>query len=418
LTLQPCVAGNITVYVIKSKKDLQIMESVNQPKRISKLAGALSVVIAALTMYGCTSSSGSEGTYQQPPQSLPVITVSTMPASTYREYTASLQGSKDIEIRPQVEGYIDRIYVDEGAFVKKGQSLFHINDRPYTEQLNNAKAALAAAKANLSTAQINVSKLKPLVENNVISDVQLKTAQASYDAAAASVSQAQAMVESASINIGYALIKSPVDGYVGRFPYKTGSLVGLSTAEPLTVVSEINEVYAYFSLSENDFLEFTGKTPGKSLSEKVKQIPPVDLLLADNSVYPQKGRVESVSGQFDNSMGSISFRAAFKNTDGLLRSGNTGRVRIPQAITSAIVIPQESTFELQDKVFVFMLADSNKVVSAPIQVAGRSGNYYLVQNGIKPGQKIVYTGLDRLRDGMVIQPETMSLDSLIKTRPL
>lgn len=397
------------------------MEQAKRLTLVNKQAGLLSIVIAALAMliiYGCTSTSGSEGMYQQPPQNLPVFTASSMPASTYREYSASLQGSKDIEVRPQVEGYIDKIYVDEGAYVKKGQPLFHINDRPYTEQLNNAKASLAAAKANLANAQINVSKITPLVENHVVSDVQLKTAQASYDAAAASVSQAQALVESAQINIGYALIKSPVDGYVGRFPYKTGSLVGLSTPEPLTVVSEINEVYAYFSMSENDFLQFKNQSVGNSIAEKVKNIPPVELMLADNSIYLQKGKVESVSGQFNNSMGSISFRAAFRNTDGLLRSGNTGKVRIPQSITDALIVPQESTFELQDKVFVFLLTDSNKVASAPIKIAGRSGNYYLVENGIKAGQKIVYTGIDRLRDGMVIVPEKMSLDSLIKVRPM
>jgi membrane fusion protein (multidrug efflux system) len=324
----------------------------------------------------------------------------------------------DIEIRPQVDGYLDRIFVDEGARVRKGQSLFHINDRPYREQLNNAKAALAAARANLANAQINVSKITPLVQNNVVSDVQLKTAQAAYNAADANVAQAKSMVESAEINLGYTLVKAPVDGYIGRIPHKTGSLVGLSTAEPLTVVSEIKEVYAYFSLSETDFLHFKNEFPGKTIEEKIRQMPPVELVLADNSVFPQKGTVQLVSGQFDNSRGAISFRASFPNQDGLLRSGNTGRIRIPRAVSDAMVIPQESTYELQDKVFVFVLADSNKVVSAPITIAGKTGNYYLVQEGIKAGQKIVYTGLDRLRDGVVIQPEPMSLDSLLKARPM
>ncbi len=376
------------------------------------------IAIAALTLYSCNSSSGNDGGFQQPPQTLPVITVSNMPATTYQEFSASLEGSKDIEIRPQVDGYLDKIYVDEGAPVKKGQPLFHINDRPYREQINNVKAGLAAAKANLANAEINVSKLTPLVANNVISEVQLKTAQAAYNAAAANVAQAQAMVQSAEINVGYSLIKSPVDGYVGRIPFKTGSLVGLTTAEALTVVSEIKDVYAYFSLSENDFIQFKDQFPGKTIEEKIKQMPPVELVLADNSVYPQKGKVQTVSGQFNNSMGAISFRATFQNTDGLLRSGNTGKVRIPRPITSSLIIPQEATFELQDKVFVFVLADSNKVVSTPITVSGKSGNYYLVEKGINPGDKIVYAGLDRLRDGIIIQPENISMDSILKVKPL
>jgi membrane fusion protein (multidrug efflux system) len=385
---------------------------------ITYLAILSILITVAVFLSGCNSSSGSDAYGQMPPPQLPVITVNSQAATTYKEFSASLEGSRDIEIRPQVDGYLDQIYVDEGAQVRKGQLLFRINDRPYREQLNNAKASLAAAKANLSNAEINVAKLTPLVQNNVISDVQLKTAKASYDAAAASVSQAQAMVSNAEINTGYTVIKAPSDGYVGRIPYKTGSLVGTSTPEALTVLSAVKEVYAYFSFSEKDFLEFSNQFPGNTIEEKLKQIPPVDLVLADNSIYPQKGKVETVSGQFNNSMGSISFRAAFPNTNGLLRSGNTGKIRIPQVLGSTIVIPQESTFELQDKVFVFVLADSNKVTSTPISVAGTSGNYYLVGKGINPGQKIVYSGLDRLKDGTVIQPEQLSLDSLLKARPL
>jgi membrane fusion protein, multidrug efflux system len=385
---------------------------------ITYLAILSILITVAVLLSGCNSSSGSNAYGQMPPPQLPVITVNNQAATTYKEFSASLEGSRDIEIRPQVDGYLDQIYVDEGAQVRKGQILFRINDRPYREQLNNARASLAAAKANLSNAEINVAKLTPLVQNNVISDVQLKTAKASYDAAAANVSQAQAMVSNAEINTGYTVIKAPSDGYVGKIPYKTGSLVGTSTPEALTVLSAVKEVYAYFSFSEKDFLEFSNQFPGNTIEEKLKQIPPVDLVLADNSTYPLKGKVETVSGQFNNSMGSISFRATFPNTNGLLRSGNTGKIRIPQVLGSTIVIPQESTFELQDKVFVFVLADSNKVISTPIIVAGTSGNYYLVGKGINPGQKIVYSGLDRLKDGTVIQPEQLSLDSLLKARPL
>lgn len=377
------------------------------------LAAIVAVVLAA-----CTSSSGNPGTMTQPPQLLPVLIVQQTPATTYQEYSASLEGSKDIEIRPQVDGYLEKIYVDEGAHVKKGQLLFQINNRPYLEQLNNAQASLAAAKANLAQAEINVTKLTPLVENNVISDVQLKTAKTAYDAALANVAQAQAMVSNARINLGYTQIKAPVDGYIGRIPHKTGSLVGTGTAEPLTIVSEISNVYAYFSLSEDDYLRFKDQFPGKTIEEKLAKMPPVQLVLANDSIYAHTGKVETVSGQFNQNMGTISFRASFKNTDGLLRSGGTGRIRIPRLNTESLVIPQEATFELQDKVFVFAVVDSNKVASVPLNITGRSGNYYLVYNGLKPGDRIVYAGLDRLQDGAVIEPHTLSMDSLLKVRPL
>jgi membrane fusion protein (multidrug efflux system) len=226
------------------------------------------------------------------------------------------------------------------------------------------------------------------------------------------------MVSNAQINLGYATIKAPVDGYVGRIPFKTGSLVGTTTAEALTVLSEIRVMHAYFSLSENDFIQFKNQFSGNTIEEKIKQMPPVELVLADNTAYPKKGKVQIVSGQFNNSIGAISFRASFENTNGLLRSGNTGKIRIPRTLATALVVPQDATFELQDRVFVFLVADSNKVASSPISIAGKSGNYYLVENGVKQGEKIVYSGLDRLQDGAVIQPQLISMDSLLKAKPL
>lgn len=385
---------------------------------MSLLKNLLLFIIASIIVYSCTSSSGNESSYQMPPLQLPVVAVNAIPATTYQEYTASIEGTKDIEIRPQVNGYIEKIYIDEGAYVKKGQPLFQINDRPYREALNNARASLNAAKANQSTAEINVSKLKPLVESNIISEVQFKTAQSAYDAASANVAQAQAMVENAQINLGYALIKAPANGYIGRITFKTGSLVGTSTADPLTVLSDINKIYAYYSFSENDFIQFKNQFAGNTVEEKIKQMPEVELMLSDNSIYPRKGKVEIVSGQFNITTGSISFRATFPNAEGLIRSGNTGKIRIPHASTKDLIVPQEATYEMQDKVFVFILGDSNKVINAPIHVSATSGNYYLVDQGITAGQKIVYSGLDRLQDGAVIQPQIITMDSLLKAKPL
>lgn len=397
---------------------MQTVKPGAEKKRLSYLFTIMTIIISAFIFYGCQSSAGSPGGYEQPPQTLEVITLMAMPATTYQEYSASLEGSKDIEIRPQVDGYLDKIYVDEGAYVRKGQPLFHIDSRPYAEQLNTAKANLDAAKANLANAQINVSKITPLVQNNVVSDVQLKSAQAAHDAASASVAQARAIVHSAEINVGYTLIKAPVDGYIGRIPHKSGSLVGRTTSEALTVISEIKEVYAYFSLSEKDFLEFKNQFAGNTIEEKIKKMPDVELVLPDGNIYPQKGKVQTVAGQFDNSVGAISFRAAFPNNERLLRSGNTGKVRIATILNNALVVPQEATFEIQDKTFVFALNDSNKVVSKPIVIAGKTPSYYFAESGVQPGEKIVFSGVANLRDGMVITPKPTSMDSLLKIKPL
>ncbi len=377
-------------------------------------------LIAALALYGCSNTEGNPGAgaMTMPPPSLPVISINNTPATTYQEFTASVEGTKNIDIRPQVDGYLDKIYVDEGAFVKKGQPLFKINSRPYEEQLNNAKATILAAKANLSNAAINVSKLEPLVKNNVVSDVQLRSAQAAYDAAKASVEQAEASASNARISLGYALISAPFDGYIGRIPFKIGSLVGRNDAQPMTVVSEIKEVYVYFSMSEGDFLNFTTHANGKTIEEKIHGIPPVELQLADKSIYQAKGKIELVEGQFDKSTGTISFRAVFPNAGGLLRSGSTGRVRIPRVNSDVMAVPQQATYDLQDKVYVFTVNDSNKVTPKPIGIVGQTTAYYLVNKGLKPGDKIVFAGMDRLQDGTLINPQVLSADSLLKALPL
>lgn len=383
-----------------------------------KPLGFIYTLLFLVVLSACSSSSAKPENAAMPAAELPVFKVTALPATTYREYNATLEGKVNVEIRPQVDGYLDKIYVDEGAYVKAGQPLFRINERTYQEQLGNASANLLAAKANEEKAQLEVSRLAPLVQNNVVSDIQLKTANAALQAAKANVAQAQSVVGNARINLGYTLISAPVSGYIGRIPFKTGSLVGRGEAQPLTMLSDINEVYAYFSMSEVDFIDFKNKIEGKTIADKVKKLPPVELLLADNSTYTEKGRIETMEGQFDKNIGAISFRAVFPNSAGLLRSGNTGRVKIPQQLDATMLIPQEATFELQDKVFVFAVGDSNKVVSKPITISGKNGSYYFVEKGVSPGERIVYTGLDRLRDGAVIAPQNMSMDSLLKLKPL
>jgi len=365
----------------------------------------ISIFVLAILIAGCTGSQ--PALPPPPPQALQVISLQGNSQTTYTEYPASIQGAIDLEIRPQVSGILDKILVSEGAAVQKGQPLFKIDERPFREALNNAKAQLHAAQAAVTNAQIEVDKLTPLVKNKVVSDYQLKTATASYQSALASVEQAKAGVASANINLGYTLIKAPVSGYVGRLPKKQGSLVSATDPTPLTLLSDAHEVHVYFSLGEDDFAAFNAKYPGNTVNERLKKLPGVSLILADNSIYAKEGKVDMVDGQFDKQTGSISLRATFPNQQGLLRSGNTGKIRLSLEHNNAIAIPQSSTVEVQDKMFVFLVGDSNKVARTPIIVSGTSGTNYLVEEGLKPGDRIVFDGIDKLKDGDTIKPEKL-----------
>src|SRR5258708_12635 len=366
---------------------------------------------AVILLYSCKDGSATAGFGAMPPPSLPVITVTAQPATTYQDFPASVQGTRDVEIKPQVDGYITAIEVDEGAHADRGQPMFIIERKPLEEQLNNAQASLQAAQASEVNAQINVDKVKPLVENKVVSDVQLRSAEASYNTAKAAVAQAQAAVESARINLGFTTITAPGDGYVGTIPYKAGSLVTKQANVALTTVSETKDMRVDFSMSEPDFLQFKEKYPGNTVADKVKQMRTVQLLLADNSIYPQTGKVELVEGQFDKTVGAIKFRASFPNPQGLLRSGSTGKVRIPTTYKSVLVVPQDATFELQGKVFVYTVADSNKIVTRPLGISGRTSHYYFVTDGVKAGDKIVLASqatllIGGLRGWMGVSPQS------------
>ncbi|MDQ6471753.1 efflux RND transporter periplasmic adaptor subunit [Flavobacterium sp. LHD-80] len=359
--------------------------------------------ILALVLSSCADKN--QAPTAPPPPVLPVLAITSANTTTDAEYPAAIQGTVDVEIRPQVSGNLERVYVDEGSYVSKGQTLFKINERPFREQLNNALASLHAAEAALINANLEVDKLTPLVQNKVVSDYQLKTAKASQKIAAANIEQAKAMVGSAKINLGYTNVTAPVSGYIGRLPKKQGSLVSASDVEALTTLSDVHEVFAYFSLGETDFINFKAQYAGSSLGDKIKKLPPVTLILADNNAYPQTGKIDMVDGQFDKTTGAITIRATFPNANGTLRSGNTGRIRLGLNHDDAILVPQAATVEMQDKVFVFTVGKDNKVTKMPITVVGKSGTNYLIKEGVKTGDQIVLSGIDKLQDGQAIQPE-------------
>jgi membrane fusion protein (multidrug efflux system) len=385
-----------------------------------KIPGKIRFIVlisSIILLQNCTKAA--EGANMAPPTpELPVYTVISSPATTYQEFPTALEGKNNVEIRSQVDGYLDRIYVEEGAYVRAGQPLFKIDSRAYGEQMNMANANLQVANANIQKAKVEVDRLEPLVAAKVVSDVQLRTAKANYAAAVASASQAKASVGGAKINVGFTTITAPVSGYIGRIPYKKGSLISRTDPNPLTLLSDISEIYAYFSLSELDFIAFQNKYQGATLEEKLKDMPMVELVIADNSIYPQKGKMTIVDGQFDKTTGAISVRAVFPNSNGALRTGNTGRVRMPQLMSNAVIIPQESTFEIQDKTYVYIVGKDQKVTSKPIKISGKTENYYFISEGLQPGEKIVYVGLGSLKDGVSIKAKPISSDSLLKAKPL
>jgi membrane fusion protein (multidrug efflux system) len=359
-------------------------------------------LLAAVFLSSC--SSGPQTQAAPPPPTLPVAAVTTGTDTTYQEYPASVEGIVNVEIRPQVSGSLDKVFVDEGAFVTAGEPLFKINDLPYRAQYNNAVASLHAAQAAVLNAQLEIDKVTPLVQNKVVSDYQLKTAQAALEVAKANAEQAQANVATAQINLGYTLIKAPVSGYIGRLLKKQGSLVAPTDADALTLLSDVHNVHAYFSLGEKDFVDFKEQYPGETLQDKLKKLPAVTLLLADGSEYGKPGNIDMIDGQFDKNTGAITLRASFPNAQGLLRSGNTGRIRLSLLHKDVLIIPQSATVEMQDKVFVFAVADSNKVKKDAITIVGQNGVNYLVTSGVKAGDNIVLSGVDKLQEGMVIQP--------------
>lgn len=339
-------------------------------------------------------------------QSYPVIQITAGAIASYQEFPASIEGRDNIEIRPQIDGVLEQIFVDEGAYVTKGMPLFLINDSPFKEKLQNANAALSAAKAMLESAQIEVEKTAPLVKSKVVAEYQLKIAQSALQVAQANVELAKTDVAVAKINLSYTLIKAPVDGYIGRLPYKKGSLISTFNPRPLTALSDVRQVHVYFALSESEFIHFKQQFPGRTLDEKIKKVPPVELVLADDSLYTHKGHIDLIDGQFNKNTAAITVRATFSNEDGLIRSGNTGKVRIGILHANQVVVPQSSTLDMQDKLYVFLVGKDNTVHKQLISISGSSGKNFLVKEGLHVGDQIVYGGFEQLQEGDTIRPES------------
>ena len=368
--------------------------------------------ILLLITYSCSKPQPATGGAAQQVREYLVQEIIPDSITLYKDFPTTLQGEQTVEIRPRISGYIEEIRVDEGAFVQKGQILFRLNSNDIQAQVRSAEAQVKVAESQVASAKINVEKTKPLVKKDIISPFQLETVETALQTAEAQLAQANANLANAKANLQYTVITSPTDGVIGTFPYRVGSLVSSTITEPLTTVSNTSSMLAYFSMNETDFYRLTNGIEGKTTLEKLENLPEVELVLPDKSVYEIKGRIETASGIVDKQTGAINIRASFPNPGGYLRSGGSGRVRLPENRQNALTIPQKASYEIQGKHFVYVVNNENKVVNTLIEViAGNLKDVYVVTSGLNVGDKIVVEGITSLRNGMEIKPKAAGAET-------
>lgn len=369
-----------------------------------KTAPAFTLLMAAavLALPSCKGKDQGQQQQQQPLQ-LATQTVEEADADLNSSYPATLHGKNDVEIRPQISGFLTKVHVQEGQRVSAGQVLFTIDQVQLQASVDAARASVAVAQANVNTMQTNADNNKILLDKNIISPSAYQTSADQLNAAIAQLQQAKANLTSAEKNLSYTIVKAPAAGVVGTIDYKEGALVSPQTL--LTILSDNGLMEAYFSMTEKEILSLTDEGR-KTMAQVLDSLPGVELKLANGEIYSQPGRIISISGVLDPSTGSATVKAAFPN-NGMLRSGNTGQVLIPQINRGVISIPQKATFEIQDMKFVYLVGDSSKVHQTPIQVDSKSdGTNYIVTGGLKPGDVIVVEGVGAsVKDGMVIAPK-------------
>lgn len=355
-----------------------------------------------LALFGC-SQKGQMGMGGVPEYA--VMTLQATSSDLNSTYPAIIKGKQDIEIRPQVAGFITKVCVDEGSVVRKGQTLFIIDPVQYQAAVQSAEASVQVAKSGVATQQLTVNNKRELLKKNIISQYDMEMAENQLASQKALLAQANAQLINARQNLSFTNVKSPSDGVVGTIPFRVGSLVSSSIATPLTTVSDISEMYVYFSMNEKQVLDMTRE--GGSMKEILAKMPPVQLQLIDGTIYPDSGRIETLSGVIEQATGAVSMRASFPNKRNVLRSGGTGSVLIPYTEENALIIPQKATYEIQDKKFVFLVTDSATTQTAEIAVFPiNNGQDYVVTSGLKAGDKIVTEGVGTsVKDGMKIQPK-------------
>ena len=353
------------------------------------------IAAAAAMLVACGGGGGGRPNFGD--NEYPVVSAGTSETELQTTYPASIKGVQDVEIRPKVQGFLVQINVKEGQSVSAGQTLFVIDNETYQAQVRQSQAAVNTAQQQVNTTKLTYDNAIELHKNKVIGDYELQTSKNSYEAALASLAQAQAGLAQARETLSFCYVKSPASGVVGTLPFKKGALV--SGSNVLTTVSNISSTEAYFSVTEKEAMVISQQGLGS--------IPAVKLQMADGSIYAHEGKVTKMSGVIDATTGSVQLIAAFPNPDRVLKSGATGNIIIPHRDMQAIIIPQSCVSEVQNKKFVYMLAEGNKVKYTEIKVNPQNdGVNYIVTDGLKVGDKYVTNGITKLNDGMEIVPIT------------
>lgn len=335
------------------------------------------------------------------PQSYSELTLSKQSTTLNTTYPVTLRGKEDVDIKPRVDGFIDAVYIDEGAVVRKGQALFKINS-PSSEQMYlSAQAALNSAQAQLNTSKLDVERIRPLAEKGILSNVQLQMYENAYQSAVATLEQAKATLTNAEATRSWATVTSPVDGIVGTIPYRLGSLV--NSASTLTTVANTSSIYAYFSMNEKVLFDFLNTLEGETQAEKIKNAPELTLRLADGSVYAEKGKLETISGVVNITTGSANFRAEFPNQQAFLKSGTSGKIEIPRSLEDVFIIPQAATFAQQDKILTFKVQGDSVIQRVVSVITLNDGKSYAVTDGLAEGDVIIESGVATLFNGKKIK---------------
>ena len=359
------------------------------------------ILSIGLVMAGCKKEAA---TQQEQVPELAVLQVAASDATMETSYPCTREGENDVEIRPQATGFLTRVCVQEGQRVSKGQTLFEIDRVQLQAAVEQARAAVAVAQANVNTAKTNANNNKLLLDKGIIGAPAYQTSADALNAALAQLNQAKASLTAAQKNLSYAVVSAPASGVIGAVDIKEGSLVSPQTL--LTILSNNSDMQAVFSFTENEILNMT-QNGAVSIQKAIQSIPAVKLQLANGEIYGQPGKIVSVSGVLNSSTRSVTAKAIFPNPDGLLHSGNTGKILIPTSYEQVILIPQNATFTTQDMRFAFVLNDSNKVAARPIQVSNQDdGQSFIVTDGLKPGETIVTEGVGiSVKEGMTIKPK-------------
>lgn len=353
-----------------------------------------------------SSCNNKESKQNEKPLEVPVVSIRSVPLQLDKQYVTDIQAIRNVEVRSKVSGFLDAIYVDEGAKVTKGQVLFRIGDNEYKAQVAKARAVLHSMNAEASVAELEAERVRLIVEKKIISGTELELAKSKLKAARARVEEAQSNLDHATHLLSYTVIRAPFDGVVDRIPLKTGSLVSEGTL--ITTVSDVNSVYAYFNISENEYLAFNKNDDATAIDENKA----ATLILSDGTEYQYKGRIETVVSEFNENTGAISVRAAFPNPDHLLKHNATGKVKLVSGKVESLVLPQKAAFEIQDKNYVYVVGANNVITMKSFSPAGRYGQYYIVNAGLTAGDKIVFEGIQNLREGVKVIPRSLPVDSL------